>query len=362
MNMKSERENIIQEVFAKEIEGLSQCAEFLKRTSLEPLNDILGACSGRMFFSGVGKNEYVVKKIVHTMQSLSLPAFYLDALGGLHGDLGVLDKGDVLCLFSKSGNTKELCVLNDEAKKRQVKTVVVTCGKTSLLAKSCDYLQLLPDVREADEMNILPTVSTTMFLCFGDALALELSETRKSINSFSDNHPGGELGKLFRGQVCLEKRKRIRMLIMDVDGTLTDGTLQYEKGDVVVRYHSKDGYGIRHLLPKFGIESVIITGRTNGSVIRRAETLQISKVYQNVTDKETCLKQVSRETGISLEEMAYIGDDLNDLSCLRMCGLTGCPADAVEAVKTKCDFISQYNGGAGAVREFIDWICMGREQ
>lgn len=356
-----EENNIFQMVFEKEIAALSKCADFLQKISLEPLCSMLNDCAGKMFFSGVGKNKYVVKKIVHTMHSLGLSAFYLDAVGALHGDIGILESGDVLCLISKSGNTSELVKLNYEAKKRGVATIAVTCGNSSQLAKECGFVQLLPEVEEADTEGVLPTASTTMFLCVGDAIAIWLSREQKSVNQFLNNHPGGELGRFRKLHAWEEQRASIRLLVMDVDGTLTDGTLRYEKEDVFVGYNVKDGYGIRKILSFYDISCAVITGRINESLAKRAEALGITSVYQGVGDKAEVLKQIAKVNQLALEQIAYIGDDLNDLECMQYCGLTGCPADAADAVKEKCNFVSQYRGGEGAVREFIDWICAGRE-
>lgn len=148
---------------------------------------------------------------------------------------------------------------------------------------------------------------------------------------------------------------KIKMLVMDVDGTLTDGHIYIgAEGEVVKAFHVQDGYAIAHILPEKSIVPVIITGRSSKIVERRAAELKIIHLHQGVADKLSKLKEVAAELGINADEIAYIGDDLNDLDCIRWCGLTACPADAVPAVRENVQYVCSRNGGNGAVREFID--------
>lgn len=147
---------------------------------------------------------------------------------------------------------------------------------------------------------------------------------------------------------------KIKLLVMDVDGTLTDGKIYMgENGEVMKAFNVKDGYAIAHMLPEMGIIPVIITGRKSRIVENRAKELGITELYQGVGDKLAQLKKVAEKFNVAPEEIAYIGDDLNDLACIEFCGLTACPADAVEKVKQKVACVCQNNGGEGAVREFI---------
>ena len=147
------------------------------------------------------------------------------------------------------------------------------------------------------------------------------------------------------------------MLIMDVDGTLTDGKIYMgPQGEVMKAFHCKDGLGIAQLLPEMGIVPVIITGRSSKIVENRARELKISHLYQGISDKLTVLDQMAIEMKISRQQIAYIGDDLNDLSAMQVCGCTACPADAVEEIKQIANYVCQHSGGDGAVREFIDYL------
>ena len=151
---------------------------------------------------------------------------------------------------------------------------------------------------------------------------------------------------------------KIKMLVMDVDGTLTDGKIYMgSDGEVFKAFDVKDGYAIAHL-HEVGIIPVIITGRKSKIVENRAKELNIKEVYQGVSDKVEKLKEVAKSNGVLLEEVAYIGDDLNDLDCMGICGLSACPNDAIDEVTSNVDFKCNKNGGYGAVREFIEYISI----
>ena len=149
----------------------------------------------------------------------------------------------------------------------------------------------------------------------------------------------------------------IKYLVMDVDGTLTDGKIYMgQDGEMMKAFNVKDGYGIHNLLEPEGIVPVIITGRTSQIVINRCNEMNVRKVFQGVSDKGEVLKTLTGD----LSEVAYIGDDLNDMSCIRIVkeakGLVGCPSDSVKEVIEISDFVAEHKGGDGAVRDFIEWI------
>lgn len=153
-----------------------------------------------------------------------------------------------------------------------------------------------------------------------------------------------------------EKIKKIKMLAMDVDGTLTDGSIYIaDDGEAMKCFHVKDGLGIS-LLHQTGIITAIVTGRTSKIVMERAKELKINEVVQGAAYKNEALEQLAEKYLITLEEIAYIGDDLNDLPALAISGLAACPADADSIVKQKCDVVLEHNGGSGAVRELAEMI------
>lgn len=149
----------------------------------------------------------------------------------------------------------------------------------------------------------------------------------------------------------------IKLLVMDVDGTLTDGHIYVgENGEMMKAFNVKDGYAIVKIMPESGIVPVIITGKISEIVRKRAAELKIQEVHQNVSDKLPLLKNIAEKYGVSSGEIAYIGDDVNDLQCIQWCGLSACPSDAVDKVLSQVDYICKAQGGKGAVREFTDWI------
>ena len=154
---------------------------------------------------------------------------------------------------------------------------------------------------------------------------------------------------------------KIKVLVMDIDGTLTDGKIHIsDEGEVFKSFNVKDGYGIANLY-KIDILPVIITGRKSKIVEYRAKELNIKEIYQGVHNKVDKLKYICEKYKISLKEVAYIGDDINDLECINICGISACPNDAVEEVLDSVDYICKKNGGEGAVREFINFILNNGE-
>ena len=150
---------------------------------------------------------------------------------------------------------------------------------------------------------------------------------------------------------------KIKLFVMDVDGTLTDGKIYMgENGEIMKAFNVKDGYAIAHMLPEMGIIPVIITGRKSKIVENRAKELGITELYQGVGDKLVQLKIVAEKYNAAPEEIAYIGDDLNDLECIEFCGVTACPVDAVEKVKKTVNLVCNKKAGEGAVRDFIENI------
>ncbi|MCC8120953.1 MAG: 3-deoxy-D-manno-octulosonate 8-phosphate phosphatase, partial [Oscillospiraceae bacterium] len=128
------------------------------------------------------------------------------------------------------------------------------------------------------------------------------------------------------------------------------------QGELCKTFSCKDGYGIRHLLEPQGITPAILTGRSSDILLNRCRELGVRHVGQGLEDKLASLLELCED----LSQVAYIGDDLNDFSCMQAVkaagGLVGCPADAVEQVRQLADFIAPHKGGDGAVRDFIQWL------
>ena len=154
-------------------------------------------------------------------------------------------------------------------------------------------------------------------------------------------------------------RADIKLLVMDVDGTLTDGKIYMgPTGEVMKVFDIKDGYAIHEMLPKMGIEPMILTGRKSAIVEQRCEELGITRLYQGISDKLIVLKDVCANLGLSLANVAYVGDDLNDYDCMiavkKASGITACPANAVDSIIRVASIVSSHNGGLGALRDIIE--------
>ena len=149
----------------------------------------------------------------------------------------------------------------------------------------------------------------------------------------------------------------IKILVMDVDGTLTDGKIYISAHrELVKAFNIKDGYGIVHLLRDAHITPVIITGRKSEIVKTRSDELGIKYLYQGIENKMDILYILTQELKITFDNIAYMGDDLNDLECMKNVYLSGCPSDSCNEVKRVANYICQNKGGDGAVREFIEYI------
>jgi len=155
----------------------------------------------------------------------------------------------------------------------------------------------------------------------------------------------------------LAKRiKAVKLLILDVDGVMTDGGIIYDDdGRELKVFDVKDGHGIK-LLMRAGIGVAIITGRESKVVYHRAKNLGIDMVYQGAKDKVGAFEDILKNRQLSLEEAAYMGDELVDIPLLRRVGFAAAVKDAVEDVKKHVDYVTVKNGGSGAVRELCELI------
>ncbi len=154
----------------------------------------------------------------------------------------------------------------------------------------------------------------------------------------------------------LKKRlESIQLLILDVDGVMTDGGLYFsDEGDHIKKFDAKDGMAIAQLT-KGGFQvGIISSGFSETAVKRRADMLGIQHCSVNKESKLTRLRNICASLDIDLNQVAMIGDDINDLEIFEVCGFSACPADAVPTVKNKVDLVLSANGGRGAIREFVD--------
>ena len=153
------------------------------------------------------------------------------------------------------------------------------------------------------------------------------------------------------------KIEKIKLVIADNDGVLTDTGVYYSaKGEEFKRFSIRDGMGAERLRKHAGIETVIITGERSGSVKARAEKLQLKEYYIGVKDKLKVLEDIKRKNQIEEDNIAYIGDDVNDIEIMKLVGLTATPADGTVFIKDFADFICKHKGGNGAFRDFAELI------
>ena len=157
-----------------------------------------------------------------------------------------------------------------------------------------------------------------------------------------------------------EKAKKIQLVILDVDGVMTDGRIvMNDLGQEIKFFNVKDGHGIRLLLTA-GIDVAIITGRESETVRRRALDLGITTVYQGIKDKESVCKKIMEEKGLEKEQVCCMGDDLPDIPMLRCAGLPVAVADATYETRESALFVTRAQGGYGAVREMCEIILKAK--
>ena len=157
--------------------------------------DLILNCRGKVIFAGIGKSGLIARKISATFSSVGIPSFFCDPAQALHGDMGQIEKKDILIIFSYSGNTSELNNMLKYANRYRIKIIGVASKPESILLKASDIKLLLPKVRESDITGIVPTSSTSITLLLGDCLATTVMHQKKfSKEKFKVFHPGGNIG------------------------------------------------------------------------------------------------------------------------------------------------------------------------
>lgn len=194
----------------QEAEALNRMASQLDEEYAEIVNHILNL-EGRVVITGIGKSAIVAQKIVATLNSTGTPSIFMHAADAIHGDLGIIQKDDLVIVLSKSGNTPEIKVLVPLLKQSENIVVALVGNRESYLAKNADYILDATVEREACPYNLAPTTSTTAQMAMGDALAVSLiHERRFTDRDFARYHPGGALGKqlyLTVGEIIGESNK-----------------------------------------------------------------------------------------------------------------------------------------------------------
>ena len=157
--------------------------------------DLISNCKGKVILAGIGKSGLIARKISATFSSVGIPSFFCDPAQALHGDMGQLEKKDILIIFSYSGNTSELNNMIKYANRFRIKIIGVASKPESILLKASDIKLVLPKVKESDLTGIVPTTSTSITLLLGDCLATTVMHQKKfSREKFKVFHPGGNIG------------------------------------------------------------------------------------------------------------------------------------------------------------------------
>jgi arabinose-5-phosphate isomerase len=237
-----------------QINELKKIKKVFNNAFIEAVDQILN-CKGKVIFAGIGKSGLIAKKISATFSSVGIPSFFCDPAQALHGDMGQIEKKDILIIFSYSGNTSELNNMLKYANRFDIKIIGVASKPDSILLKASDIKLILPKVREADLTGMVPTSSTSITLLLGDCLATTVMQQRKfSKEKFKIFHPGGNIGsslllakdimvsgvkmpvinykKSFKEALKIMNQKKLGIVVITkkkfISGLVTDGDLRRE--------------------------------------------------------------------------------------------------------------------------------------
>lgn len=195
MKLQKNIQTIAKATLRKEAEAINRVVDHIDDVFAAAVEEVL-KMSGRLVVTGIGKSAIIANKIVATLNSTGTPALFMHAADAIHGDLGMIQKDDIVMCISKSGNTEEIKVLIPLIKRTGAKTIGLVSSEDCYVAKHVDFvLKALID-EEADPNNLAPTTSTTVHMAMGDALAVSLLQARGfTSQDFAKYHPGGSLGK-----------------------------------------------------------------------------------------------------------------------------------------------------------------------
>ena len=241
---KSKVKKVGQEVIKLESIALAKLSKSLDKDFIKAV-ELISKQNGKIIVSGVGKSGNIAGKIAASFTSTGIPAIYLNPVDASHGDMGIIERNDVLIILSNSGETHELADLINFSKKKKIKIISITSSKKSLLSKNSDIGLVLPPHSEADKLQTIPTTSTTMSLALGDALCCSVLSLRKfDKKSFSELHPGGKIGKKLK---TLNEIMDIDIPIIQSNSSIIDAVLMMTEkkyGCVVVLDRNKEIKGI----------------------------------------------------------------------------------------------------------------------
>ena len=249
---------IAKKTLTLEAEAVSQLITYLDDDFVKVVELIFG-CKGRVIVTGIGKSANIANKMVATFNSTGTPSIFMHAADAIHGDLGIIQKDDVVICLSKSGNTSEIKVLVPLIKRFDNQLVAIVSNQSSFLAKQADYVLKASVSEEACPNNLAPTSSTTAQLALGDALAMCLLDLRGfSSEDFAKVHPGGSLGKKLYLRVkdiypnnerpCVKIQDSVGKIISEISGKRLGATAVLDQNEKLVGIIT-DG-DIRRMLEK----------------------------------------------------------------------------------------------------------------
>ena len=263
-----------------QIKELTKIKKILNNSFIKAV-DLILSCKGKVIFAGVGKSGLIARKISATFSSVGIPSFFCDPAQALHGDMGQIEKKDILIIFSYSGNTQELTNMLKYANRYRIKIIGVASRPDSLLLKASDIKLLLPKVREADVTGMVPTSSTSITMLLGDTLATTVMYIKKfSKEKFKVFHPGGNIGnslllskdimvtgnkmpvinynKNFKEALKEMNRKKLGIVVIlknkFITGLVTDGDLRrelksYSQNDNLHKFMTKTPFVVNENMP-----------------------------------------------------------------------------------------------------------------
>mgnify|MGYP000601206260 CR=1 FL=1 len=272
---KSKIIKVGQEVIRLESIALSKLSKSLNKNFIEVV-ELISKQNGKLIISGIGKSGNIAAKIAASFTSTGIPAIYLNPVDASHGDMGIVEKNDLLIILSNSGETHELSDLINFCKKNKLKIISITSTFKSSISKYSDINLLLPKHKEADKLQTIPTTSTTMSLALGDALCCAVLSLRKfDKKSFRDLHPGGKIGKklktlseimdtdipfissnasLIEAVLVMTEKKYGCVVILDtkkkIKGIITDGDLRRSIGRINMNERATKIMNIKPILAK----------------------------------------------------------------------------------------------------------------
>ena len=241
---RSKIKKVGQEVIKLESLALTKLSKSLGNDFIKAV-ELISNLNGKIIISGVGKSGNIAGKIAASFTSTGIPAIYLNPVDASHGDMGIVEKSDILIILSNSGESNELADLINFSKKKKIKIISITSIKKSLLSKNSDINLILPSHREADKLQTIPTTSTTMSLALGDALCCSVLSLRKfDKKSYIELHPGGKIGKKLK---TLNEIMDTDIPIINTQSSIVDAVLimtEKKYGCVVVLDNNKKIKGI----------------------------------------------------------------------------------------------------------------------